>query len=166
MPLAIVAGLVGLLSGFLGTKAMEPVTTAMYNAESAADKAREKRVQPKYAYVVAAERTFGLFGARLDEQSAQRWGSYFHYALGASWGLIYVIVRALTGWNPLILGLGLGLVMFLLVDEAMNWALGFSPPPDRFPMSTHVRGLVGHLVYGVAVAAVAEILFWLVGTRY
>lgn len=56
--------------------------------------------------------------------------------------------------------------MFLLVDEAMNWALGFTPPPDRFPMWTHARGLVGHLVYGVAVAAVAEIIFALVGIRY
>lgn len=163
MPVALVAGLVGLLSGYLGTKAMEPVTTAMYNAEPQADKDREKQVQPKTAYVVAAERTFGLFGTRLDEEGAKRWGSYFHYALGASWGLIYVIVRALTGWNPVVLGLGLGVVMFLLVDEAMNWALGFTPPPDRFPMWTHARGLVGHLVYGVAVAAVAEIIFALVG---
>lgn len=97
MPVAIVAGLVGLLSGFLGTKAMEPVTTAFYNAQSQADKDREKRVQPKPAFVVAAEKTLGLFGTRLDEESAKRWGSYFHYALGASWGLVYVIVRALTG---------------------------------------------------------------------
>jgi uncharacterized membrane protein YagU involved in acid resistance len=159
----LIAGIVGLVSGFIGTKAMEPVTTAMYNAESAADKRREKEAQPKYAYVVAAERTLGLFGVSLDERGAQRWGSYFHYALGASWGLIYVIVRALTEWHPMALGLGMGLVMFLLVDEAMNWVFGFSPPPDRFPMWTHARGLVGHLVYGLAVALVAEGLFWLTG---
>lgn len=163
MPVAIVAGIIGLVSGFLGTKAMEPVTTAMYEAEPEADKRREKQVQPKYAYVVAAEKTLGLFGARLDDRAAERWGSYFHYALGASWGLVYVIVRAITEWNPVALGLGMGLVMFLLVDEAMNWAFKFSPPPDRFPLWTHARGLVGHLVYGLAVAAVAEGLFWLVG---
>lgn len=159
----LIAGLVGLVSGFLGTKAMEPVTTAMYEAEPEADKRREKEVQPRYAYVIAAERTLGLFGVRLDEPSAQRWGSAFHYALGASWGLLYVLVGAVTEWNPIALGLGMGLVMFLLVDEAMNWVLGFSPPPDRFPMWTHARGLVGHLVYGLAVALVAEGLFWLGG---
>jgi uncharacterized membrane protein YagU involved in acid resistance len=159
----LIAGIVGLVSGYLGTKAMEPVTTAMYNAQSEADKRREKEVQPKYAFVVAAERTLGLFGVRLSDKAAQTWGSYFHYALGASWGLIYVAARAITGWHPIALGLGMGLVMFLLVDEGMNWLFKFSPPPDRFPISTHARGLIGHLVYGVAVAAVAEILFWLVG---
>ena len=103
---------------------------------------------------------------RLDEKSAERWGGYFHIALGASWGLIYVFVRAVTEWNPIVLGIGLGVVMFLLIDEGMNWLFGFSAPPDRFPVATHVRGLVGHVVYGVAVAAAAEVLLFVSGITF
>lgn len=159
----IIGAVVGLISGLAGTKAMELATTKMYEAQSEEDKRREKRVQPKYASVVAAERTAGLFGARLDDQRAQRLGTWFHYGLGVSWGVIYLIVRALTGWHPLAVGLGIGLTMFLLIDEAMNTALGFAASPDRYPLATHMRGLVGHLVYGLVVAVAAEAMLALVG---
>jgi uncharacterized membrane protein YagU involved in acid resistance len=162
----IVMGLIGLISGYVGTKAMEPVTTKLYGMESAADKAREKIVQPKTSFVVAAEKVAGLLGRRLDDTQASRLGGWFHYALGASWGLVYVIVRALTGWHPLALGLGLGVAMFLLVDEGANTVFRFTAPPDRFPAAAHLRGFIGHLVYGLGLAVAAEILFWLVGLRF
>lgn len=165
MPVALVTGFVGVLSGLVATKIMDLVTAVIYNAQSQADKDREKQVQPKAAFVVAAERTLGLFGVRLTEKSARSWGSYFHWALGASGGLIYVVLRALTGWDPLVLGLAVGLGIFLIVDEAMNWVFGFSEPPARYPLSTHARGLVGHLAYGAAIAGVAEILLSLAGIR-
>lgn len=162
----ILLALIGLVSGFIGTKVMEPVTTKMLELEPERDRRREKEIQPKAAYVVAAERAAVLFGRRLEEKAAQRLGTYLHYGLGASWGLIYVIARALTGWNPVALGLGIGLVMFALVDEALNTALGFAAAPQRFPLWTHARGLVGHLVYGGAVALVAELLMGAVGIAF
>ena len=46
----VIAGVIGLVSGFLGTKAMEPVTTKMYEAESEEYKQREKQAQPRYTF--------------------------------------------------------------------------------------------------------------------
>jgi xanthosine utilization system XapX-like protein len=161
-----VTGLVGLLSGLVATKVMDLVTTVMYNAQSQADKDREKQAQSKPAFVVAAERTLGLFGVRLTEKSAQSWGSSFHWALGATGGAVYVILRAVTEWGPPALALAVGLGMFLIVDEAMNWVFGFSAPPDKYPLATHARGLVGHVAYGAAIAGVAEATFGVLGIRF
>jgi hypothetical protein len=55
-------------------------------------------------------------------------------------------------------GLVYGLLLFLVSDEALNTELGFAGPPDAYPKATHIRGLVGHLVLGVATDSVADIL--------
>jgi hypothetical protein len=44
------------------------------------------------------------------------------------------------------------------VDEGLTPALGLSAPNLDYPLSTHLRGFLGHLAYGAAVAATAELL--------
>jgi hypothetical protein len=46
--------------------------------------------------------------------------------------------------------------MSLIADEMMTPALGFSAPNRAYPLATHLRGFAGHLVFGLAVAAVTE----------
>lgn len=46
--------------------------------------------------------------------------------------------------------------MSLVVDEGLTPLLGFSAPNRAYPLVTHPRGFVAHLVYGVAVAVTAE----------
>lgn len=46
--------------------------------------------------------------------------------------------------------------MSLIVDEGMTPALGFSAPNRAYPLSTHLRGFVAHLAFGVGVAAIPE----------
>jgi hypothetical protein len=41
---------------------------------------------------------------------------------------------------------------FLLVDEAAN-SLFFTPPPQAYPVESHLRGVVGHLVFGATLGA-------------
>jgi hypothetical protein len=38
--------------------------------------------------------------------------------------------------------------MWLIADEGMTPALGFSAPNRFYALSTHVRGLIAHLVFG------------------
>jgi uncharacterized membrane protein YagU involved in acid resistance len=49
-----------------------------------------------------------------------------------------------------------GVSMALVVAEIANRLLGFTPSPQRYPVATDLRGVVGHLVYGFAVAALVE----------
>jgi hypothetical protein len=46
--------------------------------------------------------------------------------------------------------------MSLVADEMMTPALGFSAPNRAYPLSTHLRGFVAHLVFGLGVAATTE----------
>lgn len=45
----------------------------------------------------------------------------------------------------------------------MTPALGFSAPNRAYPLSTHVRGFVAHLVFGLGVAATTELGWKLLG---
>ncbi len=53
----------------------------------------------------------------------------------------------------------------LLADEGMTPALGFSAPNGAYPLSTHLRALVAQLAFGVAVGAVTEAAWRLLGRR-
>lgn len=46
--------------------------------------------------------------------------------------------------------------MSLVVDEGLSPALGYSAPNRAYPLVTHLRGLLAHLAFGAAVAAVTE----------
>lgn len=154
IPLAI-----GLIAGLAGTKVMELFTTWMYGVTPEAEKRREREVQSRASFVVAAERTMRLVGVRLGEADAQRMGTAFHWALGITFGVVYWVAWLLSGWDPIALGLAVGLFMFVVIDEAANAVFGFAAPPQRFPLWTHARGLFGHIVYGLTVALVANLIF-------
>ena len=80
------------------------------------------------------------------------------YTVGVAGGLLYVGLRRLLHLNPLVAGLISAMALFLVVDEGLTPALGLSAPDSAYPVSTHLRGFLGHLAYGAAAAATAEIL--------
>jgi len=53
---------IGLISGYVGTKLMEPVGVKLYELESETDRQQEDRVRPGPPYQIAAERTAKLVG--------------------------------------------------------------------------------------------------------
>jgi uncharacterized membrane protein YagU involved in acid resistance len=73
-----------------------------------------------------------------------------HYALGIFPGAVYAVVR--DRFRPVRAGRGIlfGLALWVVNDELLNSALGLSGPPEAYPLSSHLRGLIGHLVLGVA----------------
>jgi hypothetical protein len=44
------------------------------------------------------------------------------------------------------------------IDELLTPAMGWNAPSSAYPLSTHIRGLVGHLALGAATAVTAETL--------
>lgn len=73
----------------------------------------------------------------------------------------YTFLRRWTDLNPVSAGLLSGAAMSLLVDEGMTPLMGFSAPNRDYPLSTHLRGFVAHLAFGLGVAATAEAIRWL-----
>jgi uncharacterized membrane protein YagU involved in acid resistance len=154
---------VGMASGFVGTKVMEPVAMGLYKLEPESARRREDDVRPGPPYEIAAEKTAGLLGMELEEKQLKRAGMAFHYGLGMSWGSVYTFMRRTTNLSPLSAGLMSGAAMSLLVDEGLTPLLGFSAPNRAYPAVTHVRGFVAHLAFGVGVAVTAEGLYRLLG---
>lgn len=58
-----------------------------------------------------------------------------------------------------VLGRGLlfGSALWLIADEGIVPALGFSKSPSEYPASTHVSAWASHLVYGVTVEVIRRI---------
>jgi hypothetical protein len=81
-----------------------------------------------------------------------------HYSLGAVPGAIYGVARRWLPFARFGNGLGFGLAVFAVNDEYLNARLGFSGPPTAYPPETHMRGLAGHAILGVATETGIQLL--------
>jgi hypothetical protein len=144
------------LAGYVGTKVMEPVSSKLYELESEQDRKREDEARPGAPYAIAARKTADLVGLRLSDKQHERLALAFHYGLAIQWAPLYPLLRRRTSLGPVAAGLATGAAMSLIADEMMTPALGFSAPNRAYPLSTHLRGFVAHLVFGLGVAAATE----------
>ncbi|HEV2088068.1 MAG TPA: DUF1440 domain-containing protein [Cryptosporangiaceae bacterium] len=157
---AVVAG----VAGYGATKVMSKATTLLYERQSEEAKKKEQQVSYGVAYTVAATKAAKLVGVELSEQAASKAGTLLHYGLGLGWAPLYLLLRK-RGVSPFGAGVAAGLSMSLIVDEVANPLLGLTPPPQAYPVATHLRGLAGHLVYGLSLAAMAEATWKLLGRK-
>ena len=154
---------VGVGAGLLGAKVMSPATSKLYEYQT--DEAKEKETEASYgvAYNVAAKKTAGLVGVELNDEQTAKAGTALHYALGVAWVPLYMWLRRSRGYSPFGAGIASGTSMYALVDELANPLFGFTPPPQKYPLVTHLRGLAGHVIYGLATAAAVELAWRIVG---
>jgi hypothetical protein len=152
-------------AGYLGTKAMEPVSMKLYELEPAEARTREDAARPGAPYRIAAEKLTTVVGLQLSEQQLDRLSLALHYGLAFQWAPLYPLLRRWTGLNPLTAGLATGAAMSVIADELMTPAFGFSAPNLDYPLVTHARGFAAHLAFGLAVAAVFEAGWTATGDR-
>jgi hypothetical protein len=153
------------VAGYGAAKVMGKATTFMYEQQTDEAKQQEEEASYGVAYDVAAKKTAALAGKELSEEQASKAGMAIHYALALGWVPVYMVARRRFGMTPFGAGMAAGLSMEVLVDEIGNPLLGFTPPPQKYPLVSHLRGLAGHLVYGLAVAAIVEAGWKLTGRR-
>lgn len=147
---------IGAGAGFFASKVMSPVTSKLYELESDEAKEQEGKASFGVAYEVAAKKTAQAVGVELDDRQAAKVGMALHYGLGLGWAPVYMWLRRSRGLGPLSAGVVAGTSMYVVVDEVVNPVFRFTPGPTAYPLVTHVRGLLGHLVYGVALAVGVE----------
>ena len=148
----------GVIGGYVGTRVMSPVTSKLQELAPEADKAREKAVSPGSAYKIGVRKAAGIAGVKLDEEQIETAASAMPYTVGIAGGLLYVFLRRVLRMNPMLAALLSGMTLFVVVDEGLTPTLGLSAPNLEYPLSTHLRGLLGHLAYGAGVAVTAELL--------
>jgi hypothetical protein len=138
---------VGAAAGYLAGQVMDQATTWFYGRQSDASKQRENELLPGGAPLATARKLAGVIGAEPTDDQAGRIALALHQSLGQLYG---VVAAALTrrGVAPLAAGVATGAGGFLVVDELAN-GLFFTPPPQAYPVESHLRGVVGHLTFGV-----------------
>jgi uncharacterized membrane protein YagU involved in acid resistance len=145
------------VAGYVGTKAMEPVSMKLYELEPEHVREREDAARPGPPYQIAAEKISAGLGITLDDQQLQRASMALHYGLAIQWAPLYTLLRRRTDWSPVASGLATGTAMSVIADGLMTPAFGFSAPNPEYPLATHARGFAAHLVFGLAVAATVEL---------
>lgn len=149
----------GVAAGAAATWTMNRLTTWMYAREGAEARREEEQARgERSAYEAAVEQTAEATGLELDPDATQQAGAALHWAVGMAAGAAYAVAR--SRWPHVARGAGMpfGAGFFLAVDELMNPLLGFTPGPRAFPWQTHVRGLAGHLVFGLAIEGTLRLL--------
>ena len=153
------------VAGYVGTKAMEPVSMKLYELEPERDRVREDAARPGPPYELAAKKIFGAAGIVLEGKALERASMGMHYGLALSWSPLYVLLRRSTGMGAVAAGLATGTAMSLIADETLTPLAGFSAPNGAYPLVTHLRGFAVHQVFGLAVAATCEAVWALRGRR-
>ena len=146
---------VGASAGYLAGQVMDKATTWYYERQSDASKQREQELLPEGAPLASARKLAGLVGAEPTDDQAGTIAQAMHQSLGQLYG---VVAAALTrrGVSPMAAGVASGMGGFLLVDELAN-GLFFTPPPQAYPVESHLRGVVGHLTLGVTMGALLTV---------
>jgi hypothetical protein len=146
---------VGATAGYLASQVMDKATTWYYDRQSDASRQREQELLPEGAPLASARKLAGLVGAEPTDDQVGTIALAMHQSLGQLYG---VVAAALTrrGVSPMAAGLASGMGGFLLVDELAN-GLFFTPPPQAYPVESHLRGAVGHLTLGVTTGALLAV---------
>ena len=139
---------VGAAAGVAAGQVMDRATTWFYERQSDASRQRENELLPEGAPMASARKLAGLIGAEPTDDQTGQLAAAMHRSLGQLYG---VAAAALTrrGVPPVAAGVAIVVGGFLLVDELAN-GLFFTPPPQAYPVESHLRGLVGHLIFGAA----------------
>jgi hypothetical protein len=146
---------VGAAAGVAAGQVMDRATTWFYERQSDASRQRENELLPEGAPMASARKLAGLIGAEPTDDQTGQLAAAMHRSLGQLYG---VAAAALTrrGVPPVAAGVATGLGGFLLVDELAN-GLFFTPPPQAYPVESHLRGLVGHLTFGAATGVLLSV---------
>lgn len=154
----LVESLVGAVAGVVGLWALDRVDWALYEREDPAAQRRLRQARPHGldpAHNIART-VAGLFGRELDRQPNPA-GIAVHYGLGVSAAMGYAALR--NRFPAVKLGGGslFGALLWLAQDEGLNALLGTSGKPQDYPLTTHLRGLAAHLVFGITTEMVLRL---------
>lgn len=157
--------LMGLAAGIVGVWALDRADRFMWNRENLDSRARTIRVRPRHMpptdnLVAAIEEATDIELSRRQRETASQ---LVHYSIGVAPAIGYALLRDRLPGNSLARGAMYGTGMFLALDEATNGVTGLGARPQDYPWQAHARGLVAHMVYGIATELALNLLEGLTG---
>jgi len=152
--------LLGIASGLAASWVMEAAQRPIMKAGGPAVKERERAAREGYepSTIRAARKVAGAAGKSIPPERARSAGEWVHYVTGAGVGALFGVLAPRLGSSAVAAGTLFGVAVWLVVDEALTPALGFSRAPWRYPATTHAKALANHLVFGAATGASYRLL--------
>lgn len=146
----------GLVGGIVASYAMGGFQTLLgaLSPKKASEKPAAKKADEPTTVKAAEAVSEAVFDHRLTKSEKTPAGTAAHYAMGAASGLIYGVAAEIAPVSTVGAGLGFGAAVWLVADDAIVPALGFSKPMTAYPLSTNAYALASHLVYGLTTEAV------------
>lgn len=143
----------GAIAGTVGVWFMDRVDWLAFRHEDPAARLRTEMVRPRGLDPAhqAANRAAEAAGTRLQPRQPHPAGIAVHYGLGIAPAAVYAALRHRVNLPSPAGGAALGLGLFLLQDEGINALAGLAGPLDEYPWQAHARGLLAHVVLGVAI---------------
>jgi uncharacterized membrane protein YagU involved in acid resistance len=139
---------------------MDLVTTGLLEAQSAETTRREEAARPdgKGSVESLVDRIEAITGWSLTGSQRAAAMQGIHFGLGICPGALYGAVRRDLPLIGARRGLVYGVLLWAVNDEYLNTKLGLAAPFAAYPLETHWRGFVGHVVLGMATDAGVDIL--------
>ena len=147
---------IGAAVGYGASMAMDAATGWYWERQGKASRRREDEIAPGGAPVLAGRKLAGWVGRKVTDDEAARIGFVVHRSLGVAYGMTAAALARAGATGLIRAGITAGTAAFLLVDEGVVGAV-FTPPPWAYPVESHLRGAVGHLVYGAAAGAMLSV---------
>src|SRR5690606_5253642 len=146
----------GVIGGIVATQVNDYAEKVFWQVTPEREKAREPEIEDDSSADAAARMLLEMVEEKPAEARRKVLKKLIHFGLGAGWGPLYCWLRRNAGMGPKTAGIASGLALSLIVDEALNPLLRITPPPHAYPASSHARGLVTHVIWGLVCGAVAE----------
>ncbi|MDP8904612.1 MAG: DUF1440 domain-containing protein [Chloroflexota bacterium] len=150
----------GAVAGGVAVWLMDQVTTGLLEQQRQQVTEREEAARPngKSALENLLDRLERDYGLELDQEGRSAALQAIHYGLGVVPGALYAVLRRRLPLLGSARGVAYGVLLFAINDEYLNTRLALAGPFDAYPLETHWRGLVGHIVLGVATDTGIEVL--------
>ena len=148
----------GALAGAAATLAMDAVTEVLYTEHI---KNVEQKIASRGAAAAVAYKLMDALGLEPNDADAERGGRILHWGLGIGAGMLAGLASDRRVVTPVVASAATAAGM-LCFDEFGLSAIGATPPSSQYPWQTNVRSVLGHLFYGVVLAAGFSLLtrFW------
>ncbi len=159
-PNTVLMAIAGAAAGAVGVWALDRVDWFLWNHEDEGARARTTAVRPggeppAQALVTRVEKATGK---ALSPDRHETVSQAVHYSIGMAPAIGYALLRDKLPGSGVARGALYGTGLFLMQDEVLNTVTGLGARPQRYPWQAHARGLVAHIVYGVATELVLNLV--------
>jgi uncharacterized membrane protein YagU involved in acid resistance len=142
----------GAVAGAVGVWALDRIDWFMWNRESEATRAqtvvaRPGGEAPAQALVSKLEHAAGR---NLTSHRHELASQAVHYSIGIAPAIGYALFRDKLPGRGVMRGAAFGAALFVSQDEVLNTVTGLGGKPNEYPRTAHARGVVAHVVYGIA----------------